>query len=125
MLMTDISSINTSLTNLWRAWVAFRKSKKSSREIMIFESKLEQNLILLCIDLNNGNYQHGSYAHKIVNEKKRRDIAVATIRDRVVHRLLYDYLVNLIDSKLDFDTWSCRQGKGLHRGLIRTKQLVN
>ncbi len=125
--MTDNSSINPpldlSLTNIWQAWRAFRAGKKPSREIIIFESDLERNLLLLCADLNNGSYQHGGYSHRIVNEKKRRDIAVATVRDRVVHRLLYDYLVPLVDPKLDYDVWSCRKGKGLHQALFRTKHL--
>jgi RNA-directed DNA polymerase len=41
-----------------------------------------------------------------------------------VHRLLYDYLVPLVDHQLDFDVWSCRQGKGLHQGLRRTQVLL-
>lgn len=123
--MTESSSdIDLSLTNIWRSWVNFRKGKKPSREITVFEAELEKNLLLLCAELNNGTYQHSGYNHRIVNEKKRRDIAVATVRDRVVHRLLYDYLVPIINPKLDYDVWSCRMGKGLHAALIRTKQFT-
>jgi RNA-directed DNA polymerase len=93
--MTDNSSIDLSLTNIWRSWAAFRSGKKPSREITKFEAELETNLLRLCADIYNGSYQHGAYNHRIINEKKRRDIAVATVRDRVVHRLLYDYLVPL------------------------------
>ncbi len=104
--------------------MAFRRGKKSSREIVTFEADLERNLLQLCADLNTSRYQHGGYSHRIVNEKKRRDIAVASVRDRVVHRLLYDYLVPLVDPRLDYDVWSCRQGKGLHRALRRTQSLL-
>ena len=121
--MTDNSSIDLSLTNIWQAWVAFRKGKKPSCEIRLFESDLEKNLLKLCADVNSGRYQHGEYNHRIVNEKKRRDIAVASVRDRVIHRLLYDYLVPLVDPKLDYDVWSCRKDKGLHQALLRTKHL--
>jgi retron-type reverse transcriptase len=41
-----------------------------------------------------------------------------------VHRLLYDYLVPLVDPKFDYDVWSCRTGKGLHQALLRTKHLT-
>jgi retron-type reverse transcriptase len=123
--MTVNSSISLSLTNIWQAWVAFRTGKKPSREILTFENELEHNLLKLCADLNNGQYEHGSYSHRIVNEKKRRDIAVASVRDRVVHRLLYDYLVPIVDARLDYDVWSCRKGKGLHQALLRTKHLLN
>jgi RNA-directed DNA polymerase len=123
--MTDNSSIDISLTNLWRSWVAFRRGKKPSRAIIVFEAELEHNLLKLCADLNRGNYRHGTYNHKIVSEKKLRDIAVANVRDRVVHRLLYDYLVPIIDRRLDFDVWSCRKSKGLHLCLVRTQQLTS
>ena len=79
----------------------------------------------LCADLNTGRYRHGGYDHKIVNEKKRRDIAVAGVRDRVVHRLFYDYLVPIVDRRFDFDVWSCRPGKGLQQALRRTQQLTD
>lgn len=116
--------IDLSLTNIWQAWTSFRKNKKPSREITIFEAELERNLLQLCAGLNSGKYQHGGYNHRIVNEKKRRDIAVVSVRDRVVHRLIYDYLVPLVDSNLDYDVWSCRAGKGLHRALLRTHELT-
>ena len=122
--MTDISSIDLSLSNIWRAWASFRKGKKPSREIVTFESALERNLLRLCNDFNNRQYQHGSYSHRIVNEKKRRDIAVATVKDRVVHRLLYDYIVPIVDKRFDFDVWSCRKGKGLMSALERTQKLL-
>ncbi len=85
---------------------------------------MERNLLQLCADLNSGQYIHGSYDYRIVNEKKRRDIAVATVRDRVLHRLVYDYLVSQVDLKLDYDVWSCRKGKGLHQALLRTSELA-
>lgn len=105
--------------------MAFRAGKKPSREITIFESDLELNLLRLCADLNSDSYEHGGYSHRIINEKKRRDIAVASVRDRIVHRLLYDFLVPAVDSKLDYDVWSCRTGKGLHHALERTEHLIN
>ena len=122
-VITDNSSIDTSVANIWRSWRAFRLGKKSSLAIRVFEANLEDNLLRLSYDLSTGNYLHGAYAHKIVNEKKRRDIFVASVRDRVVHRLLYDYLVPLFDRRFDYDVWSCRKGKGLHAALRRVSFL--
>lgn len=81
-------------------------------------------MLLLCAQLNSGHYRHGSYNYRIVNEKKRRDIAVAPVHDRMVHRLLYDYLVSVVDTRFDYDVWSCRRGKGLHGALKRTRTLT-
>ena len=124
-VITDNSSIDLSLTNIWRAWVAFRRGKQPSRDIVAFEINLEYNLLRLCAELNTWQYEHSGYHHRIVNEKKRRDIAVASVRDRVVHRLLYDYLVPLVDSRLDYDVWSCRRNKGLHKALQRSQHLLS
>ncbi|MDR2524050.1 MAG: hypothetical protein LBC95_00700 [Candidatus Nomurabacteria bacterium] len=115
--------MDTSLTCLWRTWRKFRRDKKPSRAIRTFEANLEENLLQLCADLNSGRYRHGDYSHKIVNEKKRRDIYVASVRDRVVHRLVYDYLLPIFDYRFDYDVWSCRVGKGLHGCLARIADL--
>lgn len=121
--MTDNSSIDSSVTGVWQAWQAFRRNKKRSRAIDEFESELETNLFDLARDLQTGQYHHGSYMHKIVHEKKRRDIYVASVRDRVVHRIVYDHLMPIVNPRLDDDVWSCRPGKGLHGALQRTQQL--
>jgi RNA-directed DNA polymerase len=122
--MTGRSSIEINITTIWHAWLAFRKGKKSSIAIMKFEEDLEENILQLYYDLRVGNYVHGSYTHKIINEKKRRDIYVADVRDRVVHRLVYDYLMPIVDRKFDVDVWSCRKSKGLHACIDRTQKLL-
>jgi hypothetical protein len=118
------SDIDTSLANIWKSWYNFRKGKRNSIAILEFEWQLEAELLSLHSDLNNGAYGHGSYSHFIVNEHKRRDIAVASVRDRVVHRLIYDYLVTVCDSRFDYDVWSCRLGKGNSAALERTGTLL-
>ena len=118
------SDIDFSLANIWQTWSAFRADKKGSAAIVEFEYQLEGNLWQLQAELANGAYQHGLYAHKIVNEQKRRNIAVAKVRDRVVHRLLYDYLVPIWDKTFIYDAWSCRRGKGLHGAINRTQSFM-
>ena len=58
-------------------------------------------------------YTHGNYEFFIVYDPKQREIAVASIRDRVVHRLVYDYLVPIWDKSFCYGAWSCRKNKGL------------
>ena len=41
-----------------------------------------------------------------------------------MHRLLYDYMVPIVDKNLDYDVWSCRKGKGLHGAIARTEELI-
>lgn len=122
--MTGNSSIDISLADVWRSFVAFRTGKKSSRAIVEFEYNLLDNIIKLATELQTGSYKHGPYAHMIVNDNKRRDIAVASVRDRVVHRLLYDYLVTIWDKTFIYDAWSCRQNKGLHGAIDRAQKFM-
>lgn len=117
-------SIDISLSNVYKSWTAFRRSKRAGRSIIAFEYSLEDNLFDLTKDLQNSRYNHGGYMHMVVNDSKKRYISVASVRDRVVHRLLYDYYVEKIDHKLDFDVWSCRQNKGLLLAIQRTQGLL-
>jgi hypothetical protein len=52
--MTDNSSIDISLANVWRSYTIFRSGKKSSRAITEFEYDLLDNIIKLATDLQKG-----------------------------------------------------------------------
>jgi len=117
-----VASIDLSLENLWRSWCAYKKGKESSHALDQFRFHLEAELFNLYKDLKDGNYHHGSYRRFIVCDNKRREISVTAMRDRVVHRLLYDYLVAIYDKTFLYDVWSCRKDKGLVAGIERTQQ---
>ncbi len=95
--------MDISLADIWRAWRNFRKGKKQSRAILEFEHDLEINLRQLHNEIVSRTYKHGGYRRMIVEESKRREIAVAEVRDRVVHRLLYDYLILRFNASFDYD----------------------
>lgn len=103
---------------LMPAWQAFRKNK-NRHTLAPFEYHLERNLHQLSRDLQNGTYHHRPYFQISVLDKKRRNIAVASVRDRIVHRWIYDYLYQKWDRRLDPDVWSSRKGKGLTACLKR------
>lgn len=120
----SVSDIDLSVANIWNSWFNFRRGKRSSRAIVTFEYYLESNLSRLQQDLVTGNYRHGGYEHFVVHDNKPRAIAVAAVRDRVIHRLLYDYLVPIWDKTFIYDAWSCRQGKGLHQAVDRAQSFM-
>jgi retron-type reverse transcriptase len=117
-------SIDLSLSNIWRSWYRFRRGKKPTADIDRFSYYLEENLASLHADLTSGNYRHGEYRSFTVMENKKRDISVAGIRDRVVHRLLYDYLNEIYDKTFIFDVWSCRKKKGLVKAIDRAEEFL-
>ena len=122
--MGNVESINLSLSNIWKTWYLFRKGKKRTLELDIFQYFLERNLYELFVDLNGGTYKHGAYRRFISIDNKKREISVASIRDRVVHRLLYEYLVGICDKTFIYDVWSCRSGKGLMGAIERTEEML-
>lgn len=117
-------SIDLSLGNVWRSWLLFKRGKKRTVEFEEFEYYLESNLFKLWQELNSGKYRHGAYRIFFLTDSKRRQIAVASICDRIVHRLVYEYLVKIADKRFIYDAWSCRKGKGLMGAIDRTQKFL-
>lgn len=90
-----------------------------------FRYCLEANLFALEAELTAGTYRHGPYRVFTVSDAKRRSIAVASVKDRLVHRLLYDYLEKIYDPLFLFDVWSCRKEKGLHKAVDRAQYFLH
>ena len=119
------SFIDLSLSNIWQSWFKFKKGKKLTQELQQFNYYLEENLFVLYDELNNGSYKHQGYRKFIATDSKRREILVASVKDRVVHRLIYEYLIEIYDRTFAFDVWSCRKEKGLTKAIERTQKILN
>jgi len=122
--MTGSDDIDLGLENIYRSWFKYRKSKKPNAELDGFQYNLEPELFNLWQDLQKGTYKHGEYRKFTVCDNKKREISVASIRDRVIHRLVYDYLVAIFDKTFIFDAWSCRKDKGLEAAIDQTQKFM-
>lgn len=100
------------------------KGKRRTKELEEYRYHLEGNLTTLHGELHDGTYRHGAYRFFSVNDPKRREIAVAGIKDRIVHRLLYEALVEVYDKTFIFDVWSCRKEKGLLGAIKKAQTLL-
>lgn len=112
--------IDFSISRIWQSWQAFIIGKRSSPDIISYKHQLSHNLIELSTELQQGKYKHSSYQKFTLFDPKRREIVVATVKDRIVHRLIYDYIVPIWDKSFCFDAWSCRKGKGLLGAIERS-----
>lgn len=121
---SSIDLMDLSLLNIWKSWFKFRRGKRRTKELETFSYYLEQNLQSLFSDLDKGAYRHGGYKKFIVADNKRREINVASIRDRVVHRLVYEYLYKIYDKTFIYDVWSCRKEKGLSGAIERAQKFL-
>lgn len=117
-------SINLGLENIYKSWFNYRKGKKPNIELDEFQYNLENELFKLHEELNVRTYKHGCYRKFTVCDNKKREISVASVRDRLVHRLVYDYLTPIYDKTFIFDAWSCRVGKGLLGAIERTQDFL-
>lgn len=117
--------IDLSIANIYRCWRLFRRGKKAGKEIHAFQYDLESNLLTLALDLQRDKYNHGHYRSFVVNDSKKRLISVASVRDRIVHRMLYEYLQPVWDSHFSYDVWSCRPDKGLIACANRVQDMMS
>ena len=122
--MTGKEVIDLGLSNIYRSFFEYRKGKKPSIDLDNFQYNLERKLFALWKDLNTNSYRHGGYRKFLVCDNKKREISVASVRDRVVHRLVYDYLVEVYDKTFIYDAWSCRKGKGLLGAIERAQSFL-
>ena len=109
------------LENLLVVWREFLRGKRNRRDVADFEVRLVHNLSLLQQSLTERTYQHGSYIRFGLSDPKARLIHKATVRDRVVHHLLYRMLYAYFDARFVYDSYSCRIDKGTHKALGRFK----
>lgn len=84
---------------------------------MDFELHLEDNLFGLYEDLRNSNYKHSAYKHFQVFDNKKRDIYKAEVPDRVIHQIIYDYLLSLFEPEFISDSYASRIGKGQYKAV--------
>ena len=107
------------IEKLLKAWQEFLRDKKDRKDVILFQAKLMDNIFSLHTDLKNKTYKHGSYVAFNISDPKPRQIHKATVRDRLLHHLIYQELYEYFDSKFVHDSYSCRIGKGTHKAMNR------
>jgi retron-type reverse transcriptase len=111
-----------SFENLLLAYRKAKRGKGRSRTVSGFALNLERNLIELQRELQSGTYSPGDYRLFTIYERKRRQIAAALFRDRVVHHGLMNIMEPPLDRRFIFDSYACRKGKGVHAAVDRYQQ---
>lgn len=112
----------SSFENLLRASRKARRGKRFRPQTARFELNLEKELLRLHRELKHQTYQHGGYRDFFVYDPKMRLISAAPYRDRVVHHALCQIIEPIFDRTFIYDSYACRQGKGVHRAVNRYTQ---
>lgn len=108
-----------SAEHLFSAWDRFKQEKRSKKDVMEFEQSLESNIFQLHRDLRCKTYKHGLYTGFYISDPKLRHIHKATVRDRVLHHAIFSMLNPIFEPGFIADSFSCRVGKGTHKGVER------
>jgi retron-type reverse transcriptase len=114
----------TSPDHLFGAWDVFKHDKRNKADVMSFERDLERHVFQLHRDLRNKTYRHGPYSSFYISDPKLRHIHKATVRDRVLHHAVFKMLNPIFEPTFIADSFSCRIGKGTHKGVDRLKTML-
>jgi RNA-directed DNA polymerase len=79
------------------------------------------HVLALHADLKSESYRNGGYISFNISDPKPRIIHKANVRDRLLHHALYRQLYPFFDKTFIHDSYSCRDGKGIHKALDRFK----
>lgn len=101
------------IQELFGAWRMFARGKMRRARVQEFWIDLEQNLITLYRDIRDKRYRHGPYRHFVVQDTKRRDIFVASVRDRVVHQLVASYVERACGPRMYRYSCAAQRRKGV------------
>lgn len=110
--------------NLFSAWDEFKRGKRNKEDVLRFEKNLEQHVFDLHRDLKNGTYKHGRYKGFWIHDPKLRHIHKATVRDRVLHHAIFSVLNRIFEPTFINDSYSCRVGKGTHKGMRKAEDMI-
>lgn len=107
------------ITELFQAYYDCRITKRNSDSALLFEERLERNLMDLYHDLIAGEYTPGQSTVFVVTHPKVREVWAANFRDRIVHHLLHNKIADRFHKRFIYDSYACIPGKGTHRAVAR------
>jgi retron-type reverse transcriptase len=110
--------------HLFQCWNDFKRGKHKRKDIQYFERDLEDNIFQLHEELKTQQYEHLPYEHFCVTDPKQRFISKATVRDRLVHHMVFNELSDIFDNQFIHLSLSCRKGKGIHFGIRHLQRMI-
>ena len=110
----DIFTNSISVENLFAVWDMFKSGKRTRPDVQVFEQNIEQEVFQLHRDLTNHTYYHGPYHTFHIHDPKHRVISKATVRDRLVHHVVFSELYRIFDPTFIYHSYASRIGKGTH-----------
>lgn len=114
----------TTLDKLFACWQHARSNKGGRLRIQRFAEDPLRYLITIQQRLRERTYTFGPYKTFTVREKKFRDVVDAPMKDRIVHWMLYQYLLPIWQPRFIHDTFGNLPGRGTHAAVRRLAQFA-
>ncbi len=118
-IFTKIYEEVVTFENLNLAFKSFLRRKSNKKDVNLFYFKSGDQLFDIFKDLKNNSYKHGPYTNFKIVDTKTRLINKATVIDRIVHKLVYNFLYDYFDKRFIYDSYSSRKFKGTHKAILR------
>ena len=120
----DVYSKIMSKENLYRSAYMAARGRRYRDTTADFNFHLEEEIDRLHNELATRSYCHGKYRIFTIHDPKKREIAAAPFRDRVVHHAVHDVIEPLIDKSFIYDSYACRNDKGTHKAVDRAQSFL-
>jgi len=121
--MSDFTNL-TSMPNLYGCWLKSKRGKGSSLRMQRFEADALSYLTTIQQRLRARTYNFGEYKTFTVREKKFRDVVDAPMKDRIVHWMLYQYMLPIWQPRFIHDTFGNLPGRGSNAAIDRVAQFA-
>ncbi|MFH1429134.1 MAG: reverse transcriptase/maturase family protein [Candidatus Margulisiibacteriota bacterium] len=120
----NIYSQIISKENLYQSAYMAAKGRRYRDTTADFYFNLENEINLLYEELVSKTYRHGKYRQFTIYEPKKRMIAAAPFRDRVVHHAVHDIIEPIIDKSFIYHSYACRKNKGTHKAVDKAQSFL-
>lgn len=117
IMLRQIKHEYVSYEELYKAYLDCRKHKWKTRNASEFQMNLSLNLTFLYYELNTEKYKVGRSIAFIVDKPVKREVFAAYFRDRIVHHLVINRIMNAFENNMINNSFSCRKGKGTLYGV--------
>ncbi|MBU0648622.1 hypothetical protein KJ969_00730 [Patescibacteria group bacterium] len=113
-----------SLENIFSRWNEFKRGKTKKLDVIKFERYLEDNIFALHSELTSQTYKHGAYKQFYIHDPKYRIIHKATVKDRLVHHIVFQELYKIFEPTFIYHSYSSRIDRGTHLAVKNFSQAL-
>jgi len=111
--------------NLYLAFYKAQKGKSEQKGVIEFKKDIQGNIDKIHTILVNKTFATAKYKLKVIHEPKERKIYILPFSpDRIVQHALLRIIIPIWDNLMMYNSYACREGKGMHEASKKTKRCV-